>query len=821
MRRTLEFKMISVVVFMLLIITISTALMSFSIQRENLFGVTVMIVTTLILFFVLTTLFWLMLRKLVISPVKSLGSAAKRLSEGDLSFPMEVKGEDEMGRLAGLFEESLRSVGKILGRVREISDRIARVADDIDRESRDIVNGADKDRDAITAISGAVEGLGTATLRIADSTESLASSVEETSDSMDEMVSSVSLVNDHMHELSAAVESTSSSIQEMSASIKQVASNAEELATASQETLSAVSEITSTIKEVELTAKESARLSERATSDAASLGMASIEKTKGGMEKIRTSVERAAEFIQRLGGRSDEIGKILTVIDEVTDQTTLLALNAAILAAQAGEHGKGFSVVADEIKDLAERTAFSTQEIGALIQSVQQEVKHSVEAMQEGLTSVEEGFTVTMEAEEVLRKILDGSKKSSEIALSIERSTTEQSKAAKLVAEAMERVRNMTEQIAKSTLEQSKGIILIMKATEKMRDISRLASKATDEQTATSRQISQAMGHVSERSQQISHSLSHHKTGTKQIVSTIDTLKKVPLEKRKHVLKLSTTIKELRQDAQLLRAETERFTLSGISGGGLKLGVVPLESPSVMFKKFGPLVEYIARKLGRPLEMKVAVDFDGAVRDLGQNITQFSIMGPATYIEGHRKYGTKVLVKARSEGRHPDCAVIVTRAESDIRSIHDLKGRSFAFGAALSASGHIIPRSMLKEEGVDLGDLGHYDHIEHFDDIANAVLKGNYDAGVVIESVASRFNSNELRPLRYSGEIPGFNVCCSSSLDSKILSEIKSAFLTIDGSTAEGALVLRSMDEHCTGFVEANDSDYDDIRVMMSKIGML
>ena len=821
MRRTLEFKMISVVVFILLVITISTALMSFSIQRATLFSVTVMIVTTLILLLVLTTLFWLMLRKLVISPIKSLSSAARRLSEGDLSFPMEVKGEDEIGELTGLFKESLRSMGKILGRIRELSDRIARVADDIDRESKNIVKSTDKDKEAITTISGAVEEIGATTSKIADSTESLASSVEETSDSMDEMVSSVSLVNDHMHELSAAVESTSSSIQEMSATIKQVAANAEELATASQETLSAISEITSTIKEVELTAKESARLSERATSDAASLGMASIEKTMGGMEKIRRSVERTAEFIQRLGGRSDEIGKILTVIDEVTDQTTLLALNAAILAAQAGEHGKGFSVVADEIKDLAERTTFSTQEIGALIQSVQQEVKHSVEAMREGLTSVEEGFRVTKEAEEVLRKILDGSKKSSEIALSIERSTTEQSKAARLVAEAMERVRNMTEQIAKSTLEQSKGIILIMKATEKMRDISRLASKATEEQTATSRQISQAMEHVSERSQQISHSLSHHKTGTKQIVSTIDTLKKIPHEKGKYTFKLSSIIKELHQDAQLLMTEIERFTLSGISGGGLKFGVAPFESPAVIFRKFSPLVEYIGRRLGRPLEMKVAVDFDVALRDLGQNMTQCSVMGPATYIEGHRRYGIRVLVKARSEGRHSDCAVIVTRAESDIRSIHDLKGRSFAFGAALSASGHIIPRFMLKEEGVDLGDLGYYNHIEHFDDIANAVLKGDYDAGVVIESVASRFNGKELRPLSYSGEIPGFNICCTSSLDSKTLSAVKSAFLTLDGSTAEGASILKSIDEHCTGFVEANDSDYNGIRMMMSKIGML
>jgi methyl-accepting chemotaxis protein len=104
--------------------------------------------------------------------------------------------------------------------------------------------------------------------------------------------------------------------------------------------------------------------------------MASIGKAIDGMKEIKASVENTAGYIRKLGGRSEEIGQILNVIDEITDQTTLLALNAAILAAQAGEHGKGFSVVADEIKNLAERTSVSTQEIGELIQSVQQEEYH-------------------------------------------------------------------------------------------------------------------------------------------------------------------------------------------------------------------------------------------------------------------------------------------------------------------------------------------------------------------------------------------------------------------------------------------------------------
>ena len=102
-----------------------------------------------------------------------------------------------------------------------------------------------------------------------------------------------------------------------------------------------------------------------------------IEKTILRMNNIREAVEVSARVINKLGERSEHIGKILTVIDEVTKQTNLFALNAAILAAQAGEQGKGFAVVAGEIKNLADRTASSTKEIAQLITSVQTEAKES------------------------------------------------------------------------------------------------------------------------------------------------------------------------------------------------------------------------------------------------------------------------------------------------------------------------------------------------------------------------------------------------------------------------------------------------------------
>lgn len=795
-------------------ITISTEKES----KDAMWIITFVIVATILASIAFSILLWVLLRRMILKPVKKIEKAASRIASGDLTFDIEIERDDEIGSLVKNFKESFRSLGRVFQRIKGLSDRIMKVTEDVERESKNVISGAEIETEAINNISLSVTELNTAATEISDNTETLAASIEESSASMEEMASSIGSINDNIHELHSAVESTSASIEQLSATIKQVATNAEDLASASEETLSAISEITSTIKEVEISAKESARLSEKVKSDAATIGMASIEKTIEGMNHIKSSVEKTAELIRKLGGRSDEIGKILTVIDEVTDQTTLLALNAAILAAQAGEHGKGFSVVADEIKDLAERTAFSTQEISALIQSVQNEVRSAVEAMQEGLKSVDEGFMLAREAGNALSKILESSRISSEMAISIERTTTEQSKAARLVTEAMERVKNMTAEIAKATSEQSKGILLIMKATEKIRDVSLHLTKATEEQAISSKQISQAMEIASERSQQISRSLSEHKIGTKHILNTIDVIKGVPENNRNLAFKINNTLRELYKDTELLKAETERFLFYEERGTGIRFGVVPLESPATMFKKFSPLVEYLSRRLGSPVDLRIAVDFEGAIRDVGQNVTQLCYMTPSTFIEASKKYGVSVLVKALREGKPYHHAVIITRMDSDLKTLEDLKGRTFAFGDKRSTSSHIIPRAMLKQAGIDLPDLKYYNYLGHHDDVVKAVLKGDFDAGGVMESEAYRFKDKGIRFLKFSDDIPEFNICYNPSISEADLSIIKSALISLRDTDPEGATILKSIDESYTGFTEAKDSDYDTIRAEMARM---
>jgi phosphate/phosphite/phosphonate ABC transporter binding protein len=787
--------------------------------------------TNLIMFVIIITvlacisfsfILWVVIRKMVITPVKSLEKAAQELSRGDLSFDADIKSNDEIGKFGRAVKDSMFSISGILKRIKETATRIAYVAEEVEGESRKVVEGAVLESEAISEISSSIEEMNATVSEIAEGTESLAVSAEETAVSMEEMVTSISQINASSQDLSMAVESTSASIEQLSANIREVANNASELAGAAEETQSAIMEISSAVKEVERRAKESAQLSDKVKTDATTFGMTSVGKAIEGMKDIKTSVENTASYVKKLGGRSEEIGKILNVIDEVTDQTTLLALNAAILAAQAGEHGKGFSVVADEIKNLAERTSVSTQEIGELIQSVQQEVADAVEAMEAGLRSVNTGFKVTGEAADALRKIVESSKQSSDMSAAIERSTTEQAQATRLVSDAMEKVLRMVGQIAKATTEQSRGIQLIMKATEKMSDVSGQVKAATNEQTLNSRKVSRSIELVSEKSQQISKAIHEQKTGVSQIWSSLERIKGLPRENKDRAFNLSQRVKELLKDAELTNMEMERFKFRGdTSTGLLRMGIIPLESPALMFRKFSPLAEYLGRQLKRRVDLKVAVDFQGAVKDIGEGVTQFCFMTPSTYIEAHMKYSVTVLLKALREGKPYQHSVIIAKSDSAVNEIRDLKGRSFAFGDIHSTSSHIVPRAMLLDEGVDLKDLQYHNYLGHHDDVAKAVLAGDFDAGAVMESTAFKYRETGIKFVKISEPIPEFNICIAENMDAGIKEDLKNAFLALNTSSTEGASVLKAVNESYTGFVQSSDEEYDGIKQMMIRLGLI
>jgi methyl-accepting chemotaxis protein len=194
----------------------------------------------------------------------------------------------------------------------------------------------------------------------------------------------------------------------------------------------------------------------RNASETAAKGKKIVDTTAADMTRIAETVQEAATTIEELGRSSAQIGEIVAVINGIADQTNLLALNAAIEAARAGEQGRGFAVVADEVRKLAERTSQATKDIGNRIAGIQQAASESVNAMKRGSDEVDKGVALAKEASAALDSIVAASSSAMDMVQRIAAATEQQSAASEEVSQNMEHISDITRRSSAST-EQIKG----------------------------------------------------------------------------------------------------------------------------------------------------------------------------------------------------------------------------------------------------------------------------------------------------------------------------------------------------------------------------
>jgi len=264
--------------------------------------------------------------------------------------------------------------------------------------------------------------------------------------------------------IAGTAEHVASASEEISSSATEQSQGAETQKDQTAQVATAMQEMSSTVLQVSENSNKAAESSRRAA-ETARHGGSIVDETLTKMRVIADSVSGTAKKMEELGKSSDQIGHIIGVIDDIADQTNLLALNAAIEAARAGEQGRGFAVVADEVRKLAERTTTATKEIAQMIKNIQDETKIAVTAMEEGNKQVEEGVKSTAQAGDSLKEIIHMSEEVGEMITHIATAATEQSSAS-------EEINNNMEQIAKLVKESAVGAQQSAKACQ---DLSGLA----------------------------------------------------------------------------------------------------------------------------------------------------------------------------------------------------------------------------------------------------------------------------------------------------------------------------------------------------------
>jgi methyl-accepting chemotaxis protein len=270
--------------------------------------------------------------------------------------------------------------------------------------------------------------------------------------------------------VSEAAAATASASSEISSSTEEMAAGAQEQTSQAGEVASAVEEMARTILENSKNAGIASETAKNARQIAEAGGQA-VNDTVKGMRRIADVVNKSASTVRELGKSSDQIGEIITVIDDIADQTNLLALNAAIEAARAGEQGRGFAVVADEVRKLAERTTKATKEIAGMIKKIQSDTVGAVESMDEGTREVEEGITLADKAGASLSKILNVIQQVTDMVTQIAAASEQQSSASEQISKNVEAISKVTGETAQGTQQIARAAEDLNRLTENLQQL--------------------------------------------------------------------------------------------------------------------------------------------------------------------------------------------------------------------------------------------------------------------------------------------------------------------------------------------------------------
>lgn len=495
------------------------------------------------------------------TPINRMNDIAMRVGGGDLTRDLQILSEDELGNLGRSFsimldtlQTTLRRVGRSADGVDQVTARISDVSERVSRSAQSQILSVRETSQNLELLHNSIRSIG-------ENVSVLNESAEESSHSISQMSLQVTTINQNVVRLSQSVEETSAAIEEMIRSIEQVGGSVGRLKEISTGSAIALEKLNGLISKVETGAKSTDELARQTTRHATN-GAKSVDDMIAGIETIRSSFEQMRFVIESLHESASDIGNILGVIRDIADRTNLLSLNASIIAAQAGEQGKGFSVVANEILALANSTASNTRDIERRIETLQSESQKAIRAVVQGSDAIERGLLLSHDAGDALKEIASSAERSASMVKLIAQTTDDQTAEAANVSRAFEEVAAMVNQISRATQEQTHGTGRISHATVEMREVASSVSALLGEHRHHSAQIVAAMKNITEMIHYISEAQNQETVTCDEVQKIVTEIVRVSEVYAGEAAALNESMSVLQKQSATLRTELNRFTLS-------------------------------------------------------------------------------------------------------------------------------------------------------------------------------------------------------------------------------------------------------------------
>lgn len=245
--------------------------------------------------------------------------------------------------------------------------------------------------------------------------------------------------------------------------------------------------------------------------------------------------------------------------------------------------------------------------------------------------------------------------------------------------------------------------------------------------------------------------------------------------------------------------------------GQVTMGSVAMDIPVEMIKRVGALTNYLALSTNLNIRFRPSPNLGSAVDDLGTGQTQIAYLTPVAYIEARRKYGAIPLVAPTIHGRPYFSLVVAVKAGSGIGTPAELKGKRFAFGDEKA----LLQRAAVESMGVKLTEFSRFAYLKHYDNIAKAVLAGDFDGGILKDSVAGDFKDKGVVVIGSTSPLPSYIFAVHPDMPVAVRNTLRDALLALKKDTPEGSATLEAFDSTYDGFVVVDDRAYDPVRKLI------